>query len=473
MALALFRSKKIKQLEKQVKAIQQANNQRVVADMNNYLKARFNSVNYYPDYSINEATNKYVTSDQVYSVINKIAQTTALIPIYTYLKTQDKAFRQLKALTNRQFYSTKGLFDIRVMQLKALEDAPENDELNQLLENPNAYQSKTEFLIALYSYYLLNGEVFIWKERVVEGANEGKIIALHIIPPSSVAMRLTQVFPQEVVGYDVTINGRQVLVDEPPENIIHWKTFNPNYDISGSHLRGLSPLKAGGMPVERLNESDNRSLNQLKNGAVPGIVYDKSFAGDESEQTIFDNQKKAFYDFASNPSNHGAPFFVGSEKGYLPIGLSAADLKIIELQSIDFKRLCNIYKVSTILFNSDVAATESNVIEQIKQMYTQACLPLVYGLTQKLNAALLDDFKDKPRYINADISAITELQDDVKSMIEAIAAMPISLTGDEQRALLNYEATELDWMKQPMIKQGYSFYEEISIPPINPDLLNE
>lgn len=470
--MALFQSKKIQQLQQQVKALQSLNNQKLTAEINAAFMQRFDTVNYYPDWDTATITNKYATSDQVYAVINKIAETSSLIPQYVYINTDKKALTKLKTLTSRQFYSTKGVFDIILQQVKALEDAPENDLLYKLLESPNAYQSKTEFLTAAYIYYLLNGECFIYLNRIEDGNNKGKVGEMHILPPANVTIHITKDYPQTVTGYDFVVNGQKLLGNIRPEDIIHWKRFNPCISLNGTHLRGLSPLRPGSMPVNRLEEADNRSMNQLKNGAVPGIVYDKSFNGDELEQTTFDNQKKKFYDFISNPSNQGAPFFVGSEKGYLPIGLSAADLKLIELQNIDFKRLCNIYKVSTILFNSDASSTESNVKEMIKQMYTSACLPMVYSLRDKMNAALSPAFSDKPRYINADISGITELQEDIKKMVETIAAMPVTLSGNEQRALLNYDAIDEDWMNKPLIKSGYAFYDDINIEPVDPNLLN-
>lgn len=466
-----FESKKVKQLQQQVKALQSLTNQKLTAEINAAFSQRFDTVNYYPDYDSATITNKYATSDQVYAVINKVAETSAGIPVYVYLNKSEKNLKKLKTLTSRDFYSSKGIFDITVAQLKALEDAPENDELLRLIEKPNDYQSTTEFFTAAYCYYLLNGECFIYIEKLEDGGNAGKPYQLHILPPANITINVTRQYPQLITSFTFVVNGQVILKDIQPENMIHWKRFNPTVSLNGSHLRGLSPLRPGSMPVDRLAEADNRSMNQLKNGAVPGIVYDKSFNGDELEQTTFDNQKKKFYDFITNAANQGAPFFVGSEKGYLPIGLSAADLKLIELQNIDFKRLCNIYKVSTILFNSDASSTESNVQQMVKQMITSACLPMVFSLVSKLNTALIP-YYDGRHYINADVSGITELQDNIKDMVEAFAAMPVPPTPRQMLETLNFEGGDEPWMDQHLIKSGYSFYEDINIPPVNDDLLN-
>lgn len=434
------------------------------------INKQLNAITYYPNYNNAQLTDQYVTSDQVYSVVSKIAETSALVPVYTYAKTEEKAFKKLKDLTNRQFYTTKGIFDIQVMQTKALAD-PKTDKLEQLLEKPNDYQSKVDFLTAAYTFFLLNGECIIWIERLEETANAGLPYQLHIFPPGNVTITVTQDFPQEIVGYNLSINGRIILKNVPPEDIIHWKKINTQVSLSGIQFRGLSPLQSATNLTARLTEADLRSLNQLKNGSLPGIVYDKSIGADELDQPVFDAQKKAFYDFTTNINNHGAPFFVGSEKGFIQTGLSAADLKLIELQNIDFKRLCNIYKVSIILFNSDVAATESNVREQIKQMYTSACLPMVYSFMSILNKTLVPLY-DGVDFINCDISSISELQDDIKLMLQAFSYLPVSLSGNELRKLVNYEPIELPWMDQPLIKQGYTFYDDVSLPPVDPSLLD-
>lgn len=469
--MAWFESKRYKKLQAEIKALQSANYQNISARIINGINQRFDSTNYYPDWDTATITGKYATSDQVYSVINKIADKTSLIPIYVYLKKDKKAFQKLQVLTNRDFYTNKGLLDVIITQKKALEDASENDYLYKLLENPNKFQSKSEFVFSACGFYELNGECFIYKEMVEDGANAGKPYQLHILPPSNVTMYVTREFPQEITGYDFVVDGKKILSKIPPEYIIHWKKQKLcTFSLDGSHLRGLSPLRPGATITDRLSEADKRSINQLKNGAVPGIVYDDTFNGDESEQSIFDKQKKAFYDFSMNAENQGAPFFVGTKKGFIQTGLSAADLKLIELQGIDFKRLCNIYNLSTILFNSDTAATESNVQQMIKQAYTSVYIPLIFSFVQKLSASLLPDFEEK-YVITADISQITELQDDLKNTIEMVAALPIGLTGNELRALLNYDEMDLPYMNQPTIKSGYQFFDDINVPPVDPNLL--
>lgn len=468
MQINLFNRKKLALLETQVKALRalslQYVNQAIVNAGTSFIN---DSIARFPDWTVSELTGKYATSDHVYSVINKIAETSSLIPFYSYVKKEEKSLKRYNTVTNRQFYSSKGLFDIRLMQIKALEEAPEDDALNTLLDTPNDYMTKADFFLAAFAYYLLNGEAFIWKEKLKAGGNEGKVKQLHIWEPGNVVMHVTSKFPQTITGYSYVVGGKTIVGPLPPEDVIQWKKFNPlGCNWNGDNLRGLSPLKALTNTLTRLEESDKRSVSQMKNGGVPGIVYDEGIGANEIGQPEFDAQKKAFYDFVTNEENTGAPFFVGSKKGYLQTGLKLADLELMALGKVDFKRVCNVYKISDILFNSDVAATESNVNEMIKQMYTNACLPMIYSLRDKLNRELAAGFQ---RYLDVDLSNITELQDDLKQMADILAALPITPSGNEMRELFRYERVDDPLMDKPLVKQGYSFLEDLSIEDVNPD----
>lgn len=485
MQLNIFRNKRVDKLEQEIKALLTTNQQlqtinqqfqtyvqRNIALLgNNFIN---DSIAKYPDWGITDFTNKYVDSDAVYSVVNKIAETSALIPIYPYLQVKDKELKQLKALTQRQFYTNKGLWDIKMIQLKALIDAPDNDDLNALLETPNPLQSKNEFNLAAFCYWLLNGECFIYKYRVDAGANQGKVKELHIWPPDCVILNVTRTYPQKIVSYTYTFNGQRILENVPVTDVIHWKRFNPTANFDSYELRGLSPLKALTRTLTRLDEADTRSLSLMKNGGTPGIVYAEDIENSEIGQPEFDAQRKSYYDFKMNPENVGADYWTAGKKGYISTGLNMADLKLLEAQKVDFKRLCNAYKISDIVFNNDAAATESNVKEQVKQMYTNACLPMVYSYRDKLNKELAPEFdnnKDQKHFIDADISSISELQDDMLALANILGAMPITPTGNEMRSLFKFDAIEDALMDQPLVKSGYTLLSDISMVDITIDQL--
>jgi len=474
---ALYSKRTLKQIEDkseeqlQLKAIQNLWSPALTAMLSEQVWGpRINSAPIYPDWTTTAASNYYTTSDQVYAVVNKIAETTSLIPFYVYYQKDEKRVRQLNTLTKRQFYTTKGLFDIMLMQMKALEDAPETDKLLQLLNHPNPSQSQQEFFLAVLCYYLLSGECFIYKYRPGTGANGGVVTELYILPPSTIIVHVTKEYPQKVTGYDFVVSGNTIYKSMPVEDIIHIRKFNPEnsygYDTVNNYarFRGLSPLLPARKLLTRLTSADDAAVNQLQNGGLPGIVFDKSLGNEDVSQEALDLMRQHFFSYIRKPENKGAPFFSAGEKGYLQLGLKLADMELIGLQNMDFKRLCNIYKISTILFNSEAAATESNVQEMVKQMYTNVCLPLAYTFRDKFNSELANEnWGDKrKRYIDVDISGITELQDDYQSLANMLAALPVTPTPNEMRTLFKYDRIEEPVMDRPLVKSGYSLIDDLA-----------
>jgi HK97 family phage portal protein len=458
---------KLNKLEKEIKSLQGLLFSRLpVQTINDGLER-------WPDYNLTKVIDQYATIDQVYSVIDRLCTTQTLIPIYPYIKTKEsKHLRTLKTITARQFYSTKGIFDIQMTMNKALEDAEESDPVLKLLDKPNGYMTGSEFKMLCYLFYDTAGEAFIYKNRIPDGieggANAGKVKELYVIPPDCVSLIVSRVYPQVVTGYKVVVGNDTIFERVPLKDMIHWKRPNPStINWNADNLRGLSPLKVAAHITEELDTTDKRILAQMKNGAVPGIVYDEDMKGSETEQGAFDLQKQAYLRHSESTDNTNVPFFTGSKKGYIRTGLSLVDMQTVELLKFNKKRLCNIFHVSDILFNSDSASTESNVQMMVKQMYTNACLPIVYSFCEKLNCELAPDFGPE-YYITCDISGITELQDDIKKMIEAIAAMPVCITGNEQRALMKYDEIDDDMMNMPLVKSGYSLLSDLQgeLPPV-------
>jgi phage portal protein BeeE len=422
-----------------------------------------NTVNM-PQWGTEDTGNAYSDNDQIYSVINKIAETTALLPAFVYEVKRDSNLKQLKNITARQVYNTKSLLDVVNIQKKSLEDLPENDWYVKLLAQPNPYQNGTEFSTAGYIYYLLFGEVIGYKVRLDAGDNTGKTMEIYWLPPSMVELELSTTFPRQILSYTFRINGQAVLDKEPASEFIHIRKTNPKITNNGEEFRGLSPLKPFGFQRKLMDSLDSRIVTQVDNGAVSGILYDKAIEYEEGMQVQLDEKRSAIVSFSRNKNNTGIPYYTAGDIGYIATGLKLADMDVQSVVKIPFKRLCNVYKISDILFNSDAAATESNVEAMIKQMIMNACLPLATTFGNAYNSQLLNESNDKPRFYNMDVSSIPELQDNMKDMADAISALPVIPSGNAVLALFKFEESSEPNMQVPLIKQGYSLITDLSTP---------
>jgi HK97 family phage portal protein len=396
-----------------------------------------------------------------------LATTAALIPLRGYFIKDDKAAKSLKKIIRPH----KMPLQVKALELKAFEDLPEDDGLNELLENPSTTLSKFEFYEATYTHLYSGGEAFWLKEKVELGVNAGKTISFLIMHPANVILKVSDTLPRRVVAYDYRVDGQVIYENIPVEDVIHIKYYNPQLTFSGSELRGLSPIKVLSRRLTQMDSNSDVQTAQMQNGGVETIVFDETLATEETK-TVVDNRKDNFYRFLKNPANSGAPFFASGKMGALKLGSTLADMKVIESAGVGFKKLCNAFGTSDILFNNGEASTESNVQVMTARTYTNTTLPNVYRVRDALKKGLLPEFADKKRDIREDISEITELQPNSKEMAEWLA-LAWWVTPNEKREMMRFEKSDNPLFEQPLIPAGLQTLDELNaipdIPVVTPN----
>ena len=429
-------TKKVDALEKQVKALQGQNLGMIINA----------TTSIYPSWQTIENSLSYTTIDDVYSVISMLADTAARIPMEGYEIVDDSLMKRYKKLGQQ---SIQGKY----YRTKSVQDLPENDKFVTFLKSIS-YADKVRW----YSLLYMNGELFLWKEVVELGPNRGKVY-LHVLDSSKVTVLISEDFPQRVIGYkyfDMGFDGTF-----RPDEVIHVKYFNPTI-TNGLQWRGLSPLQVLTKRLTRLTSAMDVSVGQMQNGGVPGIVYEKSDYAIES----LGQRKNDFAMYLRNSANKGAPYFAAGEMGYLPLGLSNADLDIAELANIDFTKICNAYKVPEVLLNNQDSSTYNNVNTALKMLYTNTILPNIFLMRDAIEASILPMYTDGvKRMIDIDISEIPALQDDMKAQADALNAM-WWITPNEKRDIQMFEELDMPGMDDIIVDGGKMLLSEIALPPV-------
>ncbi len=429
-------TKTVKNLQQQVKALQRTN-----------LSTAVNvSTSIYPSWLDVENINTYVTVDDVYSIVSYLAQTAARIPMYGYEIVDDSAMKSMKK------YSKTSLLG-KHYQTKAMQDLPEQDRFVEFL-NSMSYEDKVMYYTILY----VTGELFLYKEVIELGPNAGKVI-LHPMKGANVIVNISENFPQRVVSYryfDMGFDGN-LSTDE----VIHVKYYNPSI-TNGQQWRGLSPLQVLTKRLTRLNAGMDASVAQMQNGGVPGIVYEKS---DFSIETL-GQRKNDFASYLRNSSNKGAPYFAAGEMGYLPLGLSLADMDVSDLSGIDFTKLCNAYKFPEILLNNQDSSTYNNVASAEKLLYTNSILPNIYLFRDAIVNGVIPMYgvDGLKRTIEIDLSEIPALQEDMKMQADALNSMWWT-TPNEKRDMMGFEELEEPMMDQIIIDSGKQLITDLGAVP--------
>lgn len=412
--MGFFTSKREKLLEAQLKALQSQN----------ILSSVASATNIFPNWQSSKETELYRTVDDLYSIVTFLAETAAIIPFFGYKVVKDEAMKRYKSATgiHKRYYATKALVDL-----------PENNTTVDFLAKLT-YETKVQIYLNLF----LNGETFIYLEKIDIGPNAGKLNP-HILPGQNISIIVTDYWPQTVVGYRYKDSKFDFKMEAT--EVIHIKYFNP--DHNQNQFRGLSPIAALQRRITRINAGMSASVAQIQNGGLPGVIYEKALTGGD-----LNKRKEDFGNYLSNHSNTGAPYWIDGELGYIQTGTPLADMQVAELSDIDFKKLCNAFRMPSQLLNNDKASTDNNMGWAEKRLYTNAIVPNIIRLRDGLNKGLL--LSVKAEYIEYDTSGVPALQSDMKTEAEALKIMDW-ITPNEKREIQKFDRSDNPIMDEIII----------------------
>ncbi len=433
------------------------------------LQARINQNTGFTIYGYSNQTeqiNAYASIDDLYSIVNKIMKTAAMIPIYEYVVTNDKAYRQLKIIQRKAIKSpnNKIIAEVKSLQNKALELAGEGSPLQYRLDHPNDFQSKGQFYELTYLFKLLTGNYYIYKNILDAGANDGQVYEIYNMPPNFTFPIASNDLPRRTAGYNFTLYNQAQQFS--PDEIIHGKYANPVFDFSGNELIGLSPLQAGARTVQTIaNEIDY--INQaLKNAGAGGVVVNEDPAdltaealGQMKDDVL--RELGSAFDGKSNINANKLAFLAG-KWNYLKIFIDPANMQLLEQSKRSFKKLCNDYGVSDKLFNNDDGAKYDNYEIAIKELYTNAALPLVCGLCDDFNMGLVQHYGGTS-VVGFDISDIPELGENKKDIADLFNALPAYRVNDLYESL-GYGRLDDPNADVVLVKSGYQPLDEVAQP---------
>lgn len=292
---------------------------------------------------------------------------------------------------------------------KWIED--KNNPLQKLIDRPNPYQDGVEQRAEVYTFYLTTGNAYEYAPRIEGGNSDGQALEKWVMPSQFTNIR-TGGWMNPVAGYELDMFGSNPRF-MPFKDVLHIRTPNLEYG-EGQELYGMSPLRAGLLSLNRSNANSTASTNSFENMGMAGIISEKT---DGMTGPLTDEQRQYEEDRIQSDYmgvfNQGKTMVTNADITYTKLGLSPVDLNLIEDKKATLRDFCNIYNVSSVLFNDNANSTYNNVLEAKKSAYTDAVMPLVERYIAKLSAWLVDSYggSDKVRII-ADTSDIAVLQDD-------------------------------------------------------------
>jgi len=232
---------------------------------------------------------------------------------------------------------------------------PKNEFL-KLLEKPNPEMTKFELFEATQSFIDMVGEVF-WYFSL--GEQTGKPKGIYTIRPDRMKVVVDKGY---IVGYKLMKNGAdgQFLM---PEEVYHWKTFNPN-----NAYRGIGILQRALDYVGTERFASRFSLNFLRNNATPAgvLTLDGSM-----KKEAFQKFKRQWREGLSGAENAGKIAIVrGATAKFEKIGLSLQDIDLKALKDVTADDVFKMFKVPKPLVGlADAQGLGRSNVETLEYIY--------------------------------------------------------------------------------------------------------
>jgi phage portal protein BeeE len=394
----------------------------------------------YTDNPVTYLQKGYDINDIVYSIVNLIMDKCRVAPWGIYEIKDESAYKQFRGMM------TKGITTGRDYQAAV--------KWGELIKNPNERQSWNDLIAYGVGYDCLMGNNYTWGKPLTAGANAGTPNELWLMPSQHVDIHATDTFPARVTKY--TVRLWPSVVYEPKE-VMHEAEWNPNWEVNGSQLYGIPPLRAALGLLNRNNSSMEASAAAFQNEGIKGVLHMKATPGQiDGEQLITEvgNLKDTMLSEWTGEQNRGRIGLSGYDMGWLPIGLSSDEMQLIESEKWDLRRLCNVFRVSSRMLNDPDNTAEANVEEAEKALTTRAALPRLIKKREAFNRKAVRDWGlDKKYTIDFEMSAYSELSDDMGEVIDAHNKLIIAIP-NEQREAGGLAAVDDPTANDPWVKSG-------------------
>ncbi len=298
--------------------------------------------------------------------------------------------------------------------------------LIKLLDRPNPLQAGADYMTAKIGYLLIAGNGY--EERVKIGQ---EVRELYQLRPDR--MKIIPANNGVPAAYEYTVGGRKVRWEVDPRtldsDVRHLKMFNPTDD-----WYGLSPVEAGAYAIDQLNESMAWLQALLQNSARPSgalVIKDGGSLSDDN----FNRLKAQIEEQYSGSRNAGRPMLLEGGLDWRQMGLSPADMGIIEAKFSAARDVALAFGVPPLLLNIPGDNTYSNYKEARLAFWEDTVLPLLNVILNDWNNWLAAPYGVT---IKADVDSIPAIAEKRMQMWQ-MADASTDLTINERRAMKGYE----------------------------------
>ena len=319
----------------------------------------------------NAIKHGYKRSAIVYSCINLIAKSAASVEWKTYQRKKGGTWEEMI-------------------------DHP----LTLLIENPNPFMSRKDFIERMtHSLYLGGNSVF----TKVRGAGN-TVLELWYLPQDNI--KPVPDARKFISHYEYNADG--IKKNIKTADIIHNQFLNPS-DL----FWGIAPIRAAAEIVDTDNEAIRWNRGSMQQRAISdgAFIIDQPLTEDqwkEARQQITDQHAGA-----DNARNF---WVLGAGATWQPMSLSPAEMDFIESRKLNREEICSIFGVPPVMVGLYENATLANIETGRKIFWLDTIIPYLVDIRNSLNAALAAEYGTDIK-LDFDTSTVEAIQENIQDKI--------------------------------------------------------
>lgn len=310
-----------------------------------------------------------------------------------------------------------------------------NTSIHDLLEAPNETKGYTwnDIEEQLLTYLLVTGNAYLYGVKPIGMSG---IAEIDVLPSNLVEIRVTDNFFNQIKEYYFRIGKTNRTFTS--EDIGHIKFFNPAYNSLLEAQYGLSLIQVAAQVIQVGNDRWDANANLFQNRGANGLITDKSMRPMTPEEA--EKVQESWDRETGGARNFGKIKVTNKDLNYIPMGMSPADLQLIESGVINLRAICNVFGLDSSLFNDPANKTYNNRLEAEKALYSNCIIPLSDKVAEHLTRFICKShFPDKTVRMRQDFSTVECLNESLKEKSEPLIKLKDSgiLTANEVRVKLN------------------------------------
>lgn len=377
--------------------------------------------------------------------------------VHHIVKVQSDKFSQIpfrlykkKGNVKKYLHATKHYNPAALMRkAAAMDELDESDPLYKLLNQPNDFQSESDFWKLWLIWLKLTGFSPIYTNT---GASKSKVLSMSNLAPQWITIEPNAALTgPKALWYSPFGAVQQTQL--PLEDVYIAKYQNPDYTSDGRHLYGLSPLKAALLDLKGSTEAKKAIAKMYENGGAKGVLMPKEVPLNQQQADLM---RATIDQFINGNSNKGKEGAVSFPIDHIALGLDAVDMKLIEGGALTDQRIALAYNHPPALLQAD--NKYDNQIEAIKYLVTNTIYPDLVMKREFFNNWLLPYKFNRPDLVaDFDITELPEMQEDIKKLTESAITLVKEgvLNRNEARNMLKYDDADVPEMNMFFIPTSY------------------